>query len=227
MTCTWGRGFDWGGVSTPTGRGLGSPWGRSLGRGSRWRGGGMGSTSSRGWLWGAPTRVGGSGHEGWDTEGPMGARYCPRDNPGGSGSQPSRMCVLPPPTPSNFRGPSSAPCLLQPHSWGSHSSSPPGDTGEGAGNHHPDQQQLGLRPDHRAARLPRRVSTCGDPPLRDPSAPPKIPSKEKPPPFLSRCVVVILNPWENTQRHILNTSRYPPNTSRYPTSTSSYAPNTS
>lgn len=26
--------------------------------------------------------------------------------------------------------------------------------------------------------------------------------------FLSRCVVVILNPWKNTQRHIFNTSRY-------------------
>uniref|UniRef100_A0A8C8ALM3 Translation initiation factor beta propellor-like domain-containing protein n=1 Tax=Otus sunia TaxID=257818 RepID=A0A8C8ALM3_9STRI len=33
------------------------------------------------------------------------------------------------------------------------------------------------------------------------------PAGEKPPPFLSRCVIVILNPRENTQRHILNTSR--------------------
>lgn len=202
--------------------------GAKPGEGQPLEGRGDGQHFQPGLALGCPHEGGGvgSGHEGWDTEGPMGARYCPRDNPGGSGSQPSRRCVPRPPPP-NFRGPSSAPCLLQPHSWGSHSSSPPGDTGEGAGNHHPDQQQLGLRPDHRAARLPRRVSTCGDPPLRDPSAPPKIPSKEKPPPFLSRCVVVILNPWENTQRHILNTSRYPPNTSRYPTSTSSYAPNTS
>ncbi|XP_049651876.1 WD repeat-containing protein 62 isoform X3 [Accipiter gentilis] len=38
------------------------------------------------------------------------------------------------------------------------------------------------------------------------------------------CVVVILNPWENTQRHILNTSRYPPNTSRKTLSALAFSP---
>ncbi|XP_040977579.1 uncharacterized protein LOC121233060 isoform X2 [Aquila chrysaetos chrysaetos] len=96
-----------------------------------------------------------TGHKGWDTEGPMGARCCPRATPGGSGSHPSHM-------PPHFWGPPSAPRLLQPHAQGSPPPLPQVTLEKVLGI--TAQTSSGLRPSHGAAHLPRWVSTRGDPP---------------------------------------------------------------